>query len=82
VFAARPVVGGEFAILALNGAPTSGYVVPAGDGTATSGGASGSAVSGSAGTTSTATATSTVAWACAWGLCSVGSSRKMDGLMI
>ena len=28
MFAARPVVGGEFAILALNGAPTSGVVVP------------------------------------------------------
>lgn len=27
-FAARPVVGGNFAILALNGAPTSGYVTP------------------------------------------------------
>lgn len=28
-FIARPVVGGEFALLALNGAPTSGYVTPA-----------------------------------------------------
>ena len=55
VFAARPVVGGEFAILALNGAPTSGYVVPAANGTA-----SASSVSGSAGATSTAVATSTV----------------------
>lgn len=53
VFAARPVVGGEFAILALAGAPTNGFVAPAGNGTAAS-------VSGSAGATSTATATSTV----------------------
>ena len=30
VFAARPVVGGEFALLALNGAPTSGFVPVAG----------------------------------------------------
>lgn len=29
MFEARPVVGGEFALLALNGAPTSGYVTPA-----------------------------------------------------
>lgn len=30
VFAARPVVGGEFALLALNGAPTNGFVPVAG----------------------------------------------------